>query len=295
MITPTFGISTHLFHSERLDRRHLDDIAGYGFDAVELFATESHFNYHERPALDRLASWLRSAGLRLHSIHAPTIQKYAGGKGIGMLSNATVDEPARRAAVHEAGLALEMAKATPVAFLVLHLGVPQAEAVGMGNSLEAARQSVEEIQDLAEPLGVRLALEIIPNSLSTPSTLVGLLENELDIADAGVCFDFGHAALMGDLIDAIEVSAGHLVTTHVHDNGGRKDDHLVPFEGSIDWSATLMAVQKIGYDGIYMFEVAGAGPPRAVLDSAQRARRRFEAMLGEEPLALPSHDEVENS
>jgi sugar phosphate isomerase/epimerase len=291
--TPTFGISTHLFHGERLDRRHLDDIASFGFESVELFATGSHFNYHDRPTLDRLATWLRDAGLRLHAIHAPVVQKYEGSKGLGLISNATMDEPARRAAVHEAELALEVAKALPATFLVVHLGVPQADAVGIGNSLEAARQSVEEIQALAEPLGVRLALEIIPNSLSNPATLVGLLENELEIADAGVCFDFGHAFIMGDLIDAIEVSSGHLVTTHVHDNGGRTDAHLVPFEGSIDWSSTLMAMQKIGYEGTYMFEVANSGSARSVLENAQRARRRFEAMLSEEPLAMPS-PEVEN-
>ena len=33
-----FGISTHLYHDQRLSREHLAQIAGYGFEAVELFA-----------------------------------------------------------------------------------------------------------------------------------------------------------------------------------------------------------------------------------------------------------------
>ena len=41
---------------------------------------------------------------------------------------------------------------------------------------------------------------------------------------------------MGDLVDAIEAVAGHLVTTHLHDNRRKSDDHLVPFEGAIDWA-----------------------------------------------------------
>ena len=53
----------------------------------------------------------------------------------------------------------------------------------------------------------------------------------------------------GDLVDAIETVSEHLITTHVHDNRGRTDDHLVPFEGTIDWPAALTAVQKVGYDG----------------------------------------------
>ena len=31
-----FGISTHLYHDRRLERGHLAQIAGYGFEAIEL-------------------------------------------------------------------------------------------------------------------------------------------------------------------------------------------------------------------------------------------------------------------
>ena len=85
---------------------------------------------------------------------------------------------------------------------------------------------------------------------------------------------------MGDLVDAIETVSGHLATTHVHDNRGREDDHLVPFEGAIDWDAALMAFQKIGYDGALLFELAGTDAPAAVLGRTRAARARFEALLG---------------
>ena len=42
-----FGISTHLYHDRRLERDHLAEIAGYGFEAVELFATRIHFDYRD--------------------------------------------------------------------------------------------------------------------------------------------------------------------------------------------------------------------------------------------------------
>ena len=44
------------------------------------------------------------------------------------------------------------------------------------------------------------------------------------------------------------------MTTHVHDNDGRHDDHLIPYAGTIDWDAAMMETQKIGYDGVLMFE-----------------------------------------
>ena len=83
----------------------------------------------------------------------------------------------------------------------------------------------------------------------------------------------------GDLVDAIETVSEHLITTHVHDNRGRTDDHLVPFEGTIDWPAALTAVHKVGYDGTLVLEIAAHGSAKDTLARAQRARQRMEGML----------------
>jgi sugar phosphate isomerase/epimerase len=83
----------------------------------------------------------------------------------------------------------------------------------------------------------------------------------------------------GDLVDAIETVSEHLITTHVHDNRGRTDDHLVPFEGTIDWPAALTAVQKVGYDGTFVLEIAAHGAAKNTLRNAQKARQRMEGML----------------
>ena len=32
-----------------------------------------------------------------------------------------------------------------------------------------------------------------------------------------------------------------VATTHIHDNHGEKDEHLLPYEGTIDWDAALGA------------------------------------------------------
>ncbi len=278
-MTPTFGISTHLFHDQRLTREHLEEVTRSGFDTIEIFATRSHFDYHNPAAITDLVSWMQALGLRLHAIHAPVVRRYAGGRGSGILSTASADEPLRRATVEETGRALELARHLPVSFLVVHLGVPTSEPSASGNSLEAVLRSLSEIHELAAPLGVRLALEIIPNNLSAATTLVGLLENELEIEGAGVCLDFGHAFIVGDLVDAIETSSGHLITTHLHDNGGKSDDHLVPFDGAIDWPSALMAARKVGYEGGLIFEVAATGSTRGVLEKARHARQRLESIL----------------
>jgi sugar phosphate isomerase/epimerase len=93
---------------------------------------------------------------------------------------------------------------------------------------------------------------------------------------------------MGDVVEAIETCSGHLLTTHLHDNRGRGDDHLVPGKGAIDWDATTLAFQKVGYDGVWMFELAVATERRSILEQAAKARDRFESLLhiGDEMMGL---------
>jgi sugar phosphate isomerase/epimerase len=277
-----FGVSTHLFHDRRLERDHLAQIAGYGFEAVEVFATRSHFDYRDVSAVDQLARWLEDLGLLLHGMHAPITDTFGTGDVWRAVYSNAVTDPARRdAAVRETEAALEVARRIPFDVLVVHLGTPASKNNPGDNNRAAAIRSVDEICRLAEPLGVRVALEVIPNRLSDAASLVGLLDSDVEARHAGICLDFGHAHLMGDVADTIETAAEHVITTHVHDNNGRDDAHLAPYLGSIDWDLALIAMQKIGYSGAYLFELADTGAPTAVLEEARRARQRFERSLSQ--------------
>ncbi|MEW6323489.1 MAG: TIM barrel protein [Acidobacteriota bacterium] len=276
-----FGVSTHVFHAERLDREHLVEIAVRGFDAIELFATRTHFDYHAPRAIEALAEWLADTRLTLHSVHAPIAAGLTAGAWGEPYSTAAADEARRQRALAEADAALAVAATVPYKYLVVHLGVPEAMAPPSGDNLrDAARRSVEVLHERAAAAGIALALEVIPNALSTPEALVRLLEDDLDLSGAGICLDVGHAHLAGDVGEAVEACSGYVLTTHLHDNRKRADDHLVPYEGTIDWDHALLALQKVGYEGAWMFEVAGADDPRAVLDRTARARARFEQALG---------------
>ncbi|HSP91733.1 MAG TPA: sugar phosphate isomerase/epimerase family protein [Vicinamibacterales bacterium] len=270
-----FGVSTQLYHARRLSHDHLAEVAAHGFDTVEIIATRSHVDYHDPAVLDAVAGWLTAEGLRLHSLHAPVMERYDG-TWINPLSIASADGAARAQAVRETGAALDLARRVPVSVLVVHPGLQDSLlSPSVQNSLDAAMRSIEEIADIASPLGVRVALEVIPNAMSTAEALVNLLDR-LDMPEVGVCLDFGHAHMQGDVIDAIETLSGVLVATHVHDNHGRRDEHLVPFEGTIDWAGALAALQKIGYDGTLMLELAGAEPAAPALERARQAIARLD-------------------
>src|SRR5215207_4456623 len=96
-----FGISSHLYHDQRLSQEHLAQIASHGFEAVELFATRSHFDYHDGAAIGALQRWLKDTGLSLHGIHAPITDSMAGGKWGEKYSIAAADNGRRQQAVRE--------------------------------------------------------------------------------------------------------------------------------------------------------------------------------------------------
>ena len=278
-----FGISTHLFHAERLAAAHVEAVAAQGFACLELFATRSHFDYHDDAQARALGRWCQDVGVRLHSVHAPIVEWLRGTTWGPVYSTGAASATARDRALDECRRALAVAAQVPYEYLVVHLGVPDAYAPpGGDNHRESVLRSVDALRAAADGTGVTIAVEVIPNRLSTAGELVRLIE-EHDLTDVGVCLDVGHARLQGDVVDAIETVAGYLVTTHVHDNRGRTDDHLMPFDGVVDWPTTLMAFQKVGYAGALMLELA-AGPdgPSGTLGRAATVRRRMEAILGEE-------------
>jgi sugar phosphate isomerase/epimerase len=286
-----FGVSTHLYHGQRLSRAHLLEIAAHGFETIEVFATRTHFDYHNPAAVADLQQWMAEAGLTLHGIHAPVMHAYEGGRSIGPLSLASSDASARAQAVAEAEHALHIARRIPVKVLATHVGLPRTATAGAAlrpgsgqapDARAAARRSIEELQRVAGPLGVQIAVEVIPNELSRAGSLVHFVEDDLEGLEGppvAICLDFGHAHMDGDLVDAIETVSEHFVSAHVHDNRGRADDHLVPFEGTIDWPAALTAMQKVGYEGPLMFEIAGHGSAKETLARAQKARHKMEKML----------------
>ena len=275
-----FGVSTHLYHEQRLAKAHLVEVAAHGFEAVEVFATRSHFDYHDADAVRSLRDWLEDANLTLHSVHAPITDVFANGRVHRNFSTAFRDADARKATIREMEAAIRIARTIPFTYLVVHLGVPVAQHPGPDdNGREAAIRSIEEIHRMAEEAGLIVALEVMGNNLSTAPDLIEILERNFEGANLGICMDVGHAHMLGDAAEAIETASEYLVTTHIHDNRRQSDDHLVPFQGSINWGATIMALEKIGYDGVLMYEVRASESTKAVLERAVAARKRLDALM----------------
>ncbi|MFN7915281.1 MAG: sugar phosphate isomerase/epimerase family protein [Vicinamibacterales bacterium] len=277
---PRFAISTQLYLGQRLGRDQLREVAAAGFDTVELHATRTHVDYHSGTGVADLQGWLADARLGLGSVHAPVAEGFTGGRWLGPLNLASPDAGRREHALDEVLQALYVARRLPFRTFVVHAGLVKAEQPEPGaNSRDAARRSIDAVVAAAEPLGVTVAVELVPNELSRASTLVHFVEDILDSGAAGICLDLGHARLEGDVADIIETVSEHVVLVHAHDNRGRQDDHLVPFDGSIDWPSALTSLQKVGYDGTIVLELATQGSTKDTLARARAARARMERLF----------------
>lgn len=73
----------------------------------------------------------------------------------------------------------------------------------------------------------------------------------------GFCWDVGHEYCFSKGIRFMELFGDRLCALHIHDNrcGTDTDDHLLPFDGNIDFEEVAKAIAKSGYKGTVMLEL----------------------------------------
>lgn len=248
------AISTYILVKERLHPGLLDKLVSGGAQAIEIFGARQHLDYANRKQHVReIADWFRASGVPLHSVHAPLYADYDWGRaGAPPVNIASTDRATRIEAMDEIKRAIELAEQIPFRFLIQHIGLPN-EAFDE-RKFEAAMTSVEHLRAFAKPLGVRVLLENIPNELSMPERLVEFIRTA-HFDDVGVCFDTGHAHMMGNVAEAFETVKTHIHSTHVHDNTKDKDSHLWPGDGTINWKQTLELLSSAPNKPPFLLEI----------------------------------------
>ncbi len=107
------------------------------------------------------------------------------------------------------------------------------------------------------PNDCKLAIENMDakDELYDPKALVRLVK-QLQSDQVGLCLDTGHAALNYEsLVPVIEEMGQYLIATHIADNHGLKDEHLLPFFGTIKWEEVMKAFKAVNYDRFLTYEV----------------------------------------
>jgi sugar phosphate isomerase/epimerase len=229
-------LSTYLFVGQKLTAGILADIERAGILAVEIFCSRPHFDYRSVELVRELKDWLTEHALKVHSMHSPTSRDHSERReSTAPISIAEPERVRRLDAVDEVKRVLEIAEQFPFRYLVQHLGGREEMDE---RRKDAAFSSLEHLVVFAKHRGVTIALENTPGDLATPANLRHFIE-DTRLHDLRLCFDAGHAHMEEGVERSYETMRDLVVTTHVHDNHGEKDEHLLPFEGTIDWDAAL--------------------------------------------------------
>jgi sugar phosphate isomerase/epimerase len=235
-------LSTYLLVSKKLNRELLAQIHATSFEAVEIFASRSHFDYVSKPEVRAIAQALADNHLQLNSLHAPTSRDLSVNReGGSPLSVTEVERVRRIEAMDELKRVIDVAEDLPFSRLILHMGGSREAADP--RKRDAAFSSLEHLILHAKHVGVTICVENTTSEMGAPFYLRSFVD-ETRLTGLRFNFDIGHAHLAEGpeeerIPDAFEPLKDLIASTHIHDNHGEKDEHLAPYDGSIDWPAAL--------------------------------------------------------
>lgn len=147
-------------------------------------------------------------------------------------------------------------------------------------AMEKNRTYFTPYGEKARRLGIGIAIE---NGLTgfyhTAAELLELLSLLGDDA-FGICWDTGHANIvLGDQTEDIRRLGPRLRALHLNDNHGGKDEHLLPYFGTVDFHAVMRAIRDAGFDGILTLECPGS--TRSLPPPLRPAALQLAAQMGD--------------
>ena len=253
-MAPDLALSAHLFAYEPLRFEHLKEAAEAGFRKIELWAMTPNFDVGDEARLKTLKDWLADLSLEAPSFHAPFYADLAEAREGRWLSLAAPDKDAREAAIDKTIQALRAFRPFGARVAVVHPSAPGKEEDG--DTYEALEASIERLLPVAEESDAVIALENIPSALGRAEPLARFVAR-IGHPRLRICIDTGHALITeGDKTrSAVERLAPFCVATHLHDNDGRNDAHLIPGEGAFEWPSFFTTLGARGYSGTLALEL----------------------------------------
>lgn len=115
---------------------------------------------------------------------------------------------------------------------------------------ETGLKRIKEICDYAKSLNIKIAFE----NTKIKGYQEYIIEN-IDNKNVGICFDSGHYhAHFKDEFDFNKFK-NRIFAVHLHDNDQSDDQHLLPFDGTIDWNKTIKKLKDNNYKGPITLEI----------------------------------------
>lgn len=235
------SVSFQLFLRSRVQEDMFGMLNNAGFRRCELWVMKPHIDYNDGNQSRKIREWSEKHNVSTNTAHLPI---YTSDFRVSL-----GDREYGRRSLDEMLYATDFLNRTDVKILILHAtGIPEI--------------FYENFIKLYDNTDRKFAVENNPNDfplLDDVIAIVSHLRRELPDGEnrIGICLDVGHANVQGrDLQDSIRQLGKLLIATHISDNRGIYDEHLIPGEGNIDWQKVIDSLKGIEYSHNFTFEIA---------------------------------------
>lgn len=145
---------------------------------------------------------------------------------------------------------INKSKQNKIPMVIMHL--TKSSSPPMFNELGLDR--IRKIVNYTKKLDIKIALENTRVKGYLEYVLGNIPDNNL-----GICYDSGHChAHFNDEFDFLFFK-DRIFAVHLHDNHKIDDEHLIPFDGTIDWDWTMAGLKEGGYLGPITLECVYGG------------------------------------
>ena len=140
---------------------------------------------------------------------------------------------------------IRLCKENNIPMVIMH--VTSKSVAPMYNEL--GLQRLREIVDYAEKLGIQVAFE----NTKIKGYLEYIIEN-ISNKNAGICFDSGHFHVYFHDDWDLTPFKNRVIAVHLHDNDTSDDQHLIPFDGTLNWDNVINKLKECCYTGLITLE-----------------------------------------
>lgn len=270
-----FSISTQLFDTAKpLSLNEIALIKDYDFKYIEIWAMPTQIDISNLKEVKYIADNIAKKNILVSSIHSPLFEITKGKKK--WLAISDINELQRLRAVKKLEDTINAAQILGADTIIIHFDTANTPDISTYINLFASTLELSEYlyKKNVNDKNVKIVFENVFAFMSSTIHIKTFLD-KYDFQNIGICLDIGHANISEDPVKAIEIASDKLFCIHISDNDGRSDQHLMPFEGKVDWSKVFKTLSKVGYDGICTFEVTGYANYAKILERLRDCVEKF--------------------
>ena len=221
------------------DKKRFEELANKGI------CMELCMDPHDLVTLDwkTLKEWIDTTRVELWTFHLP----------FGPLDIANPEEYTHQYAVGLQAEYIKRAGELGAKIVVIHPSFEPIPPEARKEWMSTAKASLAQLAAIADAWGVTLAVENLPRTClgNCSADMKELLSADPRLR---VCFDTNHL-LDERNADFVRELGDKIITTHVSDYDFRNERHWMPGEGKVDWGELVTALEEVGYDGPFLYEV----------------------------------------